>query len=188
MAVILKHPLAKIEALPVSGTTLRKTNRGRNAFIDAIDQKFHVLAEQPALGRSREELAEGLRLSHWAVHHFLSNNTWGHQDSSRTAQEQGISTHFFIRILMPESFGNNGGQVLHYYILPRMCECRHDPMLYTGSDGSAHGPHPRGARGPGREGDLLMKGCLHPAEPYDPVAAISGAALHADALLARTSP
>jgi toxin ParE1/3/4 len=32
-----------------------------DAFIDLIDQKFQLLAQQSGLGRRREELAEGLR-------------------------------------------------------------------------------------------------------------------------------
>ncbi len=32
-----------------------------DTFIDAIDRKFHVLAERPNMGRPRPELAEGLR-------------------------------------------------------------------------------------------------------------------------------
>ena len=32
-----------------------------DALIDDFDAKFHLLAEQPMLGRSREELAPGLR-------------------------------------------------------------------------------------------------------------------------------
>jgi toxin ParE1/3/4 len=32
-----------------------------DAFIDDVDAKFHLLAEQPMIRRSREELAPGLR-------------------------------------------------------------------------------------------------------------------------------
>lgn len=31
-----------------------------DAFIDAIDRKFHELAQSPRIGRSRDELLEGL--------------------------------------------------------------------------------------------------------------------------------
>jgi toxin ParE1/3/4 len=61
MAVILKHPLAKIDLAGIWDYIAEDSESRADAFIDAIDQNFHVLAEQPALGRSREELAEGLR-------------------------------------------------------------------------------------------------------------------------------
>ena len=32
-----------------------------DAFIDDVDAKFHLLAEQPMIGRGREELAPGVR-------------------------------------------------------------------------------------------------------------------------------
>jgi toxin ParE1/3/4 len=32
-----------------------------DAFIETIDQKFHLLAEQPNMGRLRDELVEDLR-------------------------------------------------------------------------------------------------------------------------------
>lgn len=41
-------------------------------FIDSIDRKFRILADQPHIGRLRNELAEGLRsFPLGRVHHFL---------------------------------------------------------------------------------------------------------------------
>jgi toxin ParE1/3/4 len=61
MAIILKRPLAKIDLADIWDYIAEDTESRADAFIDAIDQKFNVLAEQPAMGRPREELAEGLR-------------------------------------------------------------------------------------------------------------------------------
>ena len=61
MAVILKRPLAKIDLADIWDYIAEDNESRADAFIDNIDQKFHVLAEQPAIGRPRDELAEGLR-------------------------------------------------------------------------------------------------------------------------------
>jgi len=61
MAVILKRPLAKVDLADIWDYIAEDNESRADAFIDAIDQKFHVLAEQPAIGRARDELAEGIR-------------------------------------------------------------------------------------------------------------------------------
>mgnify|MGYP001258239030 FL=1 len=61
MAVIVKRPLAKIDLADIWDYIAEDNESRADAFIDAIDQKFHVLAERPAMGRPRDELAEGIR-------------------------------------------------------------------------------------------------------------------------------
>jgi len=47
MAVILKRPLAKIDLADIWDYIAEDNESRADAFIDAIDRKFHVPAEQP---------------------------------------------------------------------------------------------------------------------------------------------
>jgi toxin ParE1/3/4 len=61
MSVIIKRPRAKADIVEIWGYIAEDSEERADAFIDAIDQKLHTLAELPNIGRSRSELAEGLR-------------------------------------------------------------------------------------------------------------------------------
>lgn len=61
MPVIIKHPLARIDLVDIWEYFAEDSEARADAFIDLIDQKFHLLASRPHLGRLREELTKGLR-------------------------------------------------------------------------------------------------------------------------------
>jgi len=61
MAVILKRPRAADDLIDIWDFIADDSITRADAFIDDVDAKFQLLAEQPRLGRSREELAPGLR-------------------------------------------------------------------------------------------------------------------------------
>ncbi len=61
MAVILKRPLALSDLNEIWDYIAADNETRADAFIDSIDQKLQTLASHPNLGRSREELAQGLR-------------------------------------------------------------------------------------------------------------------------------
>jgi toxin ParE1/3/4 len=61
MPVILKRPRAVDDLIELWEYIADDNVARADAFIDDVDAKFHLLAEQPMLGRSREELAPGLR-------------------------------------------------------------------------------------------------------------------------------
>jgi toxin ParE1/3/4 len=61
MAVILKRPRAADDLIEIWDYIADDSVARADAFIDDADAKFRLLAEQPMLGRSREELAPGLR-------------------------------------------------------------------------------------------------------------------------------
>ena len=48
----------------------------RNAYLTALDNRFHDLAKSPGIGRPRDELSAGLRSFHHAKHviFYLSQN------------------------------------------------------------------------------------------------------------------
>jgi len=78
MAVVLKRPLARIDLADIWDYIAEDNESRADAFIDAIDQKFHALAEQPAMGRARDELAEGIRsfpIRHYII--FYQPVPWG---------------------------------------------------------------------------------------------------------------
>jgi|ERR1700694_4607189 len=61
MSVILKRPRAADDLIEIWDYIADDNVARADAFIDDVDAKLHLLAEQPMLGRSREELAPGLR-------------------------------------------------------------------------------------------------------------------------------
>ena len=61
MAVIVLQPRAKADLSDILQFIAEDSDDQADAFIDLIDQKFQLLAQQSGLGRRREELAEGLR-------------------------------------------------------------------------------------------------------------------------------
>jgi len=61
MRVILKRPRAADDLIELWDYIAEDSVTRADAFIDDIDAKFLLLAEQPMLGRGREELAPGLR-------------------------------------------------------------------------------------------------------------------------------
>jgi toxin ParE1/3/4 len=61
VAVIVLQPRAKADLSDIWQFMAEDSDDQADAFIDLIDQKFQLLAQQSGLGRRREELAEGLR-------------------------------------------------------------------------------------------------------------------------------
>jgi toxin ParE1/3/4 len=61
VAVIVLQPRAKADLSCIWQFIAEDSDDQADAFIDLIDQKFELLAQQSGLGRRREELAEGLR-------------------------------------------------------------------------------------------------------------------------------
>jgi toxin ParE1/3/4 len=61
VAVIVLQPRAKADLSDIWQFIAEDSDDQADAFIDLIDQKFQLLAQQSGLGRRREELAEGLR-------------------------------------------------------------------------------------------------------------------------------
>lgn len=61
MAVIVKSPRTKRDLLEIWDYIADDSEARADAFIARIDEKFRLLAERSGLGRSRGELAEGLR-------------------------------------------------------------------------------------------------------------------------------
>lgn len=61
MAVIALQPRAKADLSEIWEFIADDSDDQADAFIDLIDQKFQLLAQQAGLGRRWDELAEGLR-------------------------------------------------------------------------------------------------------------------------------
>lgn len=61
MPVIVKLPRAKTDLVEIWDYIADDSEAHADAFIETVDQKFHVLAARPNIGRLREELVEGLR-------------------------------------------------------------------------------------------------------------------------------
>jgi toxin ParE1/3/4 len=61
VAVIVLQPRANADFSDIWQFIAEDSDDQADAFIDLIDQKFQLLAQQSGLGRRREELAEGLR-------------------------------------------------------------------------------------------------------------------------------
>jgi toxin ParE1/3/4 len=59
--VIVLQPRAKADISDIWQFIAEDSDDQADAFIDLIDQKFQLLAQQSGLGRRRDELAEGLR-------------------------------------------------------------------------------------------------------------------------------
>jgi toxin ParE1/3/4 len=61
MPIILRRPRAADDLIELWDYLADDNVARADAFIDDVDAKLNLLAEQPMLGRSREELAPGLR-------------------------------------------------------------------------------------------------------------------------------
>jgi toxin ParE1/3/4 len=61
MRVILKRPRAKSDLVEIWDYIAEDSETQADAFLDRLDQKFRTLAQPFILGRSRDELAAGLR-------------------------------------------------------------------------------------------------------------------------------
>jgi toxin ParE1/3/4 len=61
MPIIIKRPRARGDLTEIWNYIAADNETRADAFVDLIDQKFQALAGYPNLGRSRDELEEGLR-------------------------------------------------------------------------------------------------------------------------------
>jgi toxin ParE1/3/4 len=61
MPLIVKLPRAKCDLVEIWDHIADDSEFRADAFIDTIDRKIQALAARPGMGRSRDELAEGLR-------------------------------------------------------------------------------------------------------------------------------
>jgi toxin ParE1/3/4 len=61
MPIIIKRPRARSDLSEIWDYIAEDNDTRADAFVDLIDQKFQALASHPHLGRSRDELEEGLR-------------------------------------------------------------------------------------------------------------------------------
>lgn len=61
MPVIIKRPCARTDLIEIWDYIADDSEARADAFIDTIDRKIRALAEQPNMGRARDELETGLR-------------------------------------------------------------------------------------------------------------------------------
>jgi len=61
MPVIIKRPRAKSDLVEIWDYIAEDSEARADSFLDRIDKKFGILAQRPAIGRLRNELAESLR-------------------------------------------------------------------------------------------------------------------------------
>ncbi|KJV04959.1 type II toxin-antitoxin system RelE/ParE family toxin [Methylocucumis oryzae] len=61
MPVIIKRPRALSDLAEIWDYIADDSETRADSFVATIDAKFHILAEQPKIGRLRDELAAGLR-------------------------------------------------------------------------------------------------------------------------------
>jgi toxin ParE1/3/4 len=61
MPLIVKRPLARSDLAEIWDYIADDNETRADAFVDLIDQKFQELARYPNMGRSCDELEEGLR-------------------------------------------------------------------------------------------------------------------------------
>jgi toxin ParE1/3/4 len=61
MPVIIKRPRAKSDLVEIWDYIAEDSEARADSFLDLIDKKFRTLAQRPAIGRLRDELAESLR-------------------------------------------------------------------------------------------------------------------------------
>ena len=59
--MIVLQPRAKADLVEIWEFIADDSDANADAFIDVIDQKFQLLAQQPCIGRRRADLADGLR-------------------------------------------------------------------------------------------------------------------------------
>jgi len=62
MAAIRRTPEAERDLLTIWLSIAQDSPRAADGVLDILDEKFRLLAGQPALGPSREDLADGLRM------------------------------------------------------------------------------------------------------------------------------
>src|SRR3990172_5038270 len=61
MARIVRSPAARLDVTEIAAYIARDDPLAATQLLDTFDEKLHLLAETPELGRAREELAPGLR-------------------------------------------------------------------------------------------------------------------------------
>lgn len=61
MPVVIRYPRAQDDIVEIWDYIADDSEAQADAFVDRLDAKFQLLAQQPELGRVREELAPGLR-------------------------------------------------------------------------------------------------------------------------------
>ncbi|MBI5899859.1 MAG: type II toxin-antitoxin system RelE/ParE family toxin [Rhodocyclales bacterium] len=61
MARIVRRPLAAADIADIWDFIAEDSVAQADAWVDRLDSKLHLLATQPLMGRSRDELAPGLR-------------------------------------------------------------------------------------------------------------------------------
>jgi toxin ParE1/3/4 len=61
MAIVLRRPRAQDDIVEIWSYIADDSEAQADAFVDRLDAKFQLLAQQPGLGRVREELSPGLR-------------------------------------------------------------------------------------------------------------------------------
>lgn len=61
MPVVIQRPRAHGDLVEIWGYIAEDSEARADAFIDRIDRTFQTLAQRPAMGRLRGELATGLR-------------------------------------------------------------------------------------------------------------------------------
>jgi toxin ParE1/3/4 len=61
MAIILKKPLAEVDLLDTWDFIANESLEKADSFLQKIENKLKILAENPGMGRKRDELLPGLR-------------------------------------------------------------------------------------------------------------------------------
>ncbi|MCE2745963.1 MAG: type II toxin-antitoxin system RelE/ParE family toxin [Burkholderiales bacterium] len=61
MVRVIRRPLAELDILEIWGYIAEDSVTEADLWIDRLDEKLRLWATQPMMGRSREELASGLR-------------------------------------------------------------------------------------------------------------------------------
>lgn len=61
MPIISKRPLARSDLAEIWDYIADDNERRADSFVDLIDQKFQELSRHPNMGRTRDELEEGIR-------------------------------------------------------------------------------------------------------------------------------
>ena len=61
MPRVMRRPLAETDILEIWDYIADETLTAADRWIDRIDEQFSLLAAQPIIGRSRSELAPGMR-------------------------------------------------------------------------------------------------------------------------------
>ena len=61
MAIILKKPLAEADLLDIWDFIANESVEKADSFLQKIESKLKIMAENPGMGRKRDELVLGLR-------------------------------------------------------------------------------------------------------------------------------